>query len=61
MKFASLQSIMHRVWQKSIFVARIVSHAFMRLGEERVAEAAAGLAFYSFFSLFPLLLIFSFR
>ncbi len=36
---------------------RIVRYAFKRLGEERGAEAAAGMAFYSFFSLFPLLLV----
>ncbi|MBC8330360.1 MAG: YihY/virulence factor BrkB family protein [Anaerolineae bacterium] len=57
MKFASFQSTVRRVWQKSISIARILNHAFMRMGEERVAEAAAGLAFYSFFSLFPLLLM----
>lgn len=36
---------------------RVALYAFKRLGEERGAEAAAGIAYYSFFSLFPLLLV----
>ncbi|MEA2008716.1 MAG: YihY/virulence factor BrkB family protein, partial [Chloroflexota bacterium] len=36
---------------------RISRYAFKRLGEERGTEAAASMAFYGFFSLFPLLLV----
>ncbi|MBS1248796.1 MAG: hypothetical protein MAG431_00358 [Chloroflexi bacterium] len=36
---------------------RIIWYAIKRLGEERGAGAAASIAFYSFFSLFPLLLV----
>ncbi len=35
----------------------ICRYAFKRLGEERGTEAAASIAFYGFFSLFPLLLV----
>lgn len=38
-------------------IFHISSDAFKRLNEERGAEAAAGMAFYGFFSLFPLLLV----
>lgn len=36
---------------------RTLTYFWRRLGEERVAEAAAGMAFYSFFSLFPTLVL----
>ncbi len=36
---------------------RLAGHVWRRLGEERVAEAAAGMAYYGFFSLFPALLL----
>ncbi len=52
-----MQHRIRRISQGFISGFRIVRYAFERLGEERGAEAAAGMAFYSFFSLFPLLLI----
>jgi membrane protein len=36
---------------------RIVVSVLNRIGKERVAQSAAGMAYYGFFSLFPLLLI----
>ncbi len=44
------------IWALRQF-GRLVGHVWYRLGEERVAEAAAGMAFYGFFSLFPALLL----
>jgi membrane protein len=44
----------------SVFSApffRVVTRTFRRFSQERVPEAAAGMAFYAIFSLFPLLLI----
>ena len=39
-------------------VLEIIRMTFMRFGEERGAEASASLAYYSFFSIFPMLLVF---
>lgn len=39
-------------------VLEIIRRAFQRFGEERGAEAAASLAYYAFFSIFPMLLVF---
>lgn len=36
---------------------RVVTRTFRRFSQERVPEAAAGMAFYAIFSMFPLLLI----
>lgn len=38
-------------------IAQPVFHTFRQMTEDRAAESAAGMTFYSFFSLFPLLLI----
>ncbi|MBE9523584.1 MAG: YihY/virulence factor BrkB family protein [Chloroflexi bacterium] len=38
-------------------IVSAVNHTFRQMTEDRAAESAAGMAFYSFFSLFPLLLI----
>ena len=42
--------------KKNRFVT-VISHTFHQMANDRAAESAAGLAFYSFFSLFPMLLI----
>jgi len=54
---AFLQSFFQEVWRKILEILRIAHRTFDRFGEQRAAEAAAGMAFYGFFSMFPLLLI----
>lgn len=52
-----LRQKLDQLIQRSIFIYQIIRYSFVRLAEERVPEVAAGLAFYGFFSLFPLMLI----
>jgi membrane protein len=52
-----LQDQLQQVLNKTVSVYKIARFAFDRMGDERVPEVSAGLAFYGFFSLFPLLLI----
>lgn len=43
--------------KNTVVAARILVSVFERVGKERVAQSAAGMAYYGFFSLFPLMLI----
>lgn len=52
-----LQEYLKAFLQTSLSIFKIVRHAIERMGDERVPEVSAGLAFYGFFSLFPLMLI----
>ncbi len=52
-----LKEIYHRVDQRTRGVLGILRSTVERFGEERGSEAAAGMTFYSLFSLFPLLLV----
>ena len=47
-----------RINQMSGGVIEIIRVAMTRFGEERGSEAAASLAYYAFFSIFPMLLVF---
>lgn len=48
---------MNAVFQQLRTVVIVVYHAIQRFGRSRTAEAAAGIAFFGLFSMFPLLLI----
>jgi len=52
-----LREVYHRVDQQTRGVLGILRSTIERFGEERGSEAAAGMTFYSLFSLFPLLLV----
>ena len=53
----TLKAYFLRLGRTADDVYKIVRRTFEGFGERRAAEAAAGMAFYGFFSLFPLLLI----
>lgn len=53
----NLQDSLQLIFEKAVSVYKIVRFSYDRLGEERVPEVSAGMAFYGFFSLFPLLLL----
>ena len=48
---------LQRIGKSATSIFKILRYSLERMGEERVAEVSAGMAFYGFFSLFPLLLI----
>ena len=48
---------LQRLGKRATVIFKILRYSLERIGEERVAEVSAGMAFYGFFSLFPLLLI----
>lgn len=54
----SLQSAYFKVDEFTGGVLEILRIAFTRFGQERGSEAAASLAYYAFFSIFPMLLVF---
>jgi membrane protein len=49
----SMKSVFHQVRT----AVKVIYHAIQRFGHSRTAEAAAGIAFFGLFSMFPLLLI----
>ncbi len=53
----SQNHILHRLLRVAKYLFRTLRTCLERFGEQRAAEAAAGMAFYGFFSMFPLLLI----
>jgi membrane protein len=46
----------HEVWEKVVAVWDFLKETIERYTEERASEAAASMAYYTFFSLFPLML-----
>ena len=54
----SLKAFYQRANKMSGGVIEIIRVTFTRFGEERGSEAAASLAYYGFFSIFPMLLVF---
>jgi membrane protein len=56
--FQSLKSFYKRVDDFSGGILEILRSAFYRFGEKHGSEAAASLAYYAFFSIFPMLLVF---
>lgn len=54
----SLQSAYLKVDEFTGGVPEILRIAFTRFGQERGSEAAASLAYYAFFSIFPMILVF---
>lgn len=54
----SLKSFYYKFNDFTDGVPEILRVAFVRFGEERGSEAAAGLAYYAFFSIFPMILVF---
>ncbi len=53
-----LKTIYYKFDEFTDGVPEIIRVAFMRFGQERGSEAAASLAYYAFFSIFPMLLVF---
>lgn len=53
-----IKRVYHQANELSGGVLGIVRETFTRFGEERGSEAAASLAYYALFSIFPLLLVF---
>lgn len=53
-----LRQIYHRINELSGGILGIIRHAVEGFTQERGSEAAAGLAYYAFFSIFPMLLVF---
>ncbi len=53
----NLRTSIQEFIKNTTVAVRIVVSVFHRIGKERVAQSAAGMAYYGFFSLFPLLLI----
>ena len=53
-----MESFYRKVDGLSGGVLEILRRTFQRFGEERGSEAAASLAYYAFFSIFPMLLVF---
>ena len=53
----ALRDIFQKSVKVAVYIFRIAKISLERFGEQRAAEAAAGMAFYGFFSMFPLLLI----
>lgn len=53
-----LKSIFHKLDKLTGGILWILFRTFKRFGEERGSEAAASLAYYAFFSIFPMLLVF---
>jgi membrane protein len=54
----SLKTFYYKFDEFTDGVPEIIRVAFMRFGQERGSEAAASLAYYAFFSIFPMLLVF---
>lgn len=54
----SLKEFYHEVNHLSGDYFHILKHAIRTFGEKQAAQASAGLAFYTLFSIFPLLLVF---
>jgi len=54
----SLKTTYHRVNKSSGGILEVVRRAFSHFTEQRGAETAASLAYYAFFSIFPMLLVF---
>lgn len=52
-----LQEFFKKILQISLAAFQVIRHSIDRMGDERVPEVSAGLAFYGFFSIFPLMLI----
>jgi membrane protein len=53
-----IKSIYHRVDSFTGGVLGVIQRTFQKFGEVRGSEAAASLAYYAFFSIFPMLLVF---
>jgi len=56
--YQAIRTAYHRVNQFTGGLLGILRRTFQRFGEERGSEAAASLAYYAFFSIFPMLLVF---
>ncbi|MEA3327519.1 MAG: YihY/virulence factor BrkB family protein [Chloroflexota bacterium] len=54
----SLKTTYHRVNKSSGGILEVVRRAFSHFTEQRGAETAASMAYYAFFSIFPMLLVF---
>ena len=52
-----MKGFLTRINQRGGGIVEIIQQTARRTGEERVTEAAAGMAYYGFFSFFPLLLV----
>lgn len=53
----SLKIFFQKSFRITGYIFRVLRSSLEHFGEQRAAEAAAGMAFYGFFSMFPLLLI----